>query len=118
MNKYQIKQAIFKREPHCSNCGCKLVIHFGSIPKPNGRSLSHEAVLKDGSLICYRCHRVEIKRIEFNKLPMFKKFISKLDDYTKVPTIWKKIKRTIGNFIFFKIKKGKPNGRKPKYFGK
>jgi hypothetical protein len=74
---------------------------------PNTKPLSHYAVIKDGKLICFQCNRVAAKEADFQRLPLKTKIFKKIDEYTKIITLFKRTKKRVNKFIYFKFGKGK-----------
>lgn len=108
------KEFLLETTPNCPRCGCKMII---ANPTSQGRSaISHAAVLYYGSLICFGCKRVEDKQVELNRLPFLIRWRIKIDKATDFFTFLRHVKRFINDFIYFKIRGGKPTGRVSHYF--
>ena len=108
MNKTQRKLKLISIQPLCNGCGCKL-----KISKNTSSQNTNEAVLKNGFLICFQCHRIQCKRAEIENLPTLKRWKKKIDIITGIFTVFRKIKAFFNQVYYFKIKKGTPTSRMP-----
>lgn len=108
MNKTQRKFELIKTITHCTKCGCKL-----KISEKISNCNTNEAILKNGTLICYQCHRIECKRKEIENLPFLKRWKKKIDIITGIFTVFRKFRAFVNQIYYFKIKKGKPTSRMP-----
>lgn len=113
MNRTQKKLEFIKIMPHCAECGCVLKIS----PFPNGHD-TNEAVLNGRVLICYQCHRMNVKREEIARLPLLKRWKKKIDIATGFFGMLRKLKIFCNQYYYFKIKKGKPTTRLPAWIKK
>ena len=112
MNKRTRKLELLKDTPDCPCCGCRMV---ADDPTPKGRStISHAVVLSDGKVMCFQCHNIRIKKRELNKLPLFKRWSRK----TGLLPLFRRIRKLINQFVYFKIRGGSPTGRIPSWLNK
>lgn len=113
MNKTDEKNKRLVDQPKCPTCGCRLVV---LTTHPHGHP-SHEAVLlKDGSLLCYGCHRVLCKQKDIANMSFLRRMKKRMDIYTGIPSAIRFMRSRINQFVYLRIKGNKPNGRKPSWY--
>jgi hypothetical protein len=92
MNKTELKRSLIKLNPNCTRCGCKLVI----LNNCNPQGICQAAMIHNDELICFQCHRIEIKTLEYNRLSLKSKF-----KRTFLYWMFKRIYGKLNKFIYF-----------------
>jgi len=115
-NKRERKLKLLKVQPNCPCCGCAMVVTDAT---PKGRSaISHAAMVIDGGLVCFGCSRGIVKEREINSLPVLIRWKKKVDRATGLFTLVRRGRTMVNQFIYFKIRGGKPTSKMPAWLAK
>ncbi len=116
MTNTQLKNILLETQPNCPCCGCKMIVN---IPPSMQHGISHAAVLitrnNRKELICYGCHRVFLKKKELARLPFLLRTKKKIDNACGIFSFFRFLKIRWNQFVYFKIRGGKPTTKMPSW---